>query len=167
IFKNTFADMEYMAALMKDSNTRPEIEVYDVGQLFNLKQLIKDGHLEAPFNIQFVLGVLGANGGEPDQLIHMLRTAERLFGQDSFTWSAAGVGYPNEFNLAALSLMLGGNIRVGIEDNLRVRRTEVAKSNADLVTKAVELAALFDRSPASPAEARTRLGLKGNEHVGF
>ena len=77
------------------------------------------------------------------------------------------MGYPNEFNLAALSLMLGGNIRVGIEDNLRVRRTEVAKSNADLVTKAVELAALFDRSPASPAEARTRLGLKGNEHVGF
>ncbi|MBY4130134.1 3-keto-5-aminohexanoate cleavage protein [Rhodococcus fascians] len=167
IFKNTFADMEYMAALMKESNTRPEIEVYDVGQLFNLKQLIKDGHLEAPFNIQFVLGVLGANGGEPDQLIHMLRTAERLFGQDSFTWSAAGVGYPNEFNLAALSLMLGGNIRVGIEDNLRVRRTEVAKSNTDLVVKAVELAALFDRTPASPAEARSRLGLKGNEHVGF
>ncbi|MGH3316028.1 MAG: 3-keto-5-aminohexanoate cleavage protein [Nocardioidaceae bacterium] len=167
IFKNTFADMTYMAEQMREAATRPEIEVYDVGQLYNLQQLVKDGLLEPPFNLQFVLGVLGANAAEPDQLIHMLRTAERLFGQDTFTWSAAGVGYPGEFNLAALSLMLGGNVRVGLEDNLRVRRRESATSNLDLVEKVVDLAALFDREPATPDEARQRLGLKGADAVAF
>ena len=167
IFKNTFADMAYMAEQMRQAGTRPEIEVYDVGQLFNLQQLVKEELLAPPFNIQFVLGVLGANAAEPDQLIHMLRTAERLFGRDAFTWSAAGVGYPGEFDLVALSLMLGGNVRVGLEDNLRVRRSEQAKSNAALVDKAVELARLMDRSPATPAEAREQLGLKGQDAVGF
>jgi uncharacterized protein (DUF849 family) len=167
IFKNTFADMAYMAEQMRQADTRPEIEVYDVGQLFNLQRLVKEGLLEPPFNIQFVLGVLGANAAEPDQLIHMLRTAQRLFGSDSFTWSAAGVGYPGEFDLVALSLMLGGNIRVGLEDNLRVRRSEKATSNAALVDKAVELARLMDRAPATPDEARKNLGLKGLEAVAF
>jgi uncharacterized protein (DUF849 family) len=97
----------------------------------------------------------------------MLPTAERLFGMGNFTWSAAGVGYPGEFQLAALGLMLGGNIRVGLEDNLRVRRSDMAKSNGDLVEKAVELAALFDRAPASPGEARARLGLKGSADTDF
>lgn len=167
IFKNTFADMTYMAQLMRESETRPEIEVYDVGQLFNLQQLVKDGILEPPFNLQFVLGVLGANAAEPDQLLHMLRTAQRLFGEDAFTWSAAGVGYPGEFNMAALSLMLGGNVRVGLEDNLRVRRREAASSNSALVDKAVSLAAMFDREPTTPDEARERLGLKGAHAVAF
>lgn len=167
IFRNTFADMTYMAGLMRESGTRPEIEVYDVGQLFNLQQLIKEGVLEPPFNLQFVLGVLGANAAEPDQLLHMLRTAQRLFGEDSFTWSAAGVGYPAEFMLAGLSVMLGGNVRVGLEDNLRVRRREQAASNADLVEKAKALAALYDREPATPDEARARLGLKGSGGVAF
>lgn len=167
IFKNTFADVTYLAGLMDAAATRPEIEVYDVGHLFNLRQLIKDGVLAPPFNLQFVLGVLGANMFEPDQLIHMLRTAERLFGTDSFTWSAAGVGYPGEFQMAALSMMLGGNVRVGLEDNLRVRRRDNAKSNVDLVEKAVELAALFDRTPATPDEARAYLGLKGSKDTDF
>jgi uncharacterized protein (DUF849 family) len=167
IFKNTFADVTYLAGLMDAAGTRPEIEIYDVGHLFNLRQLIKDEVLAPPFNLQFVLGVLGANMVEPDQLIHMLRTAERLFGVGNFTWSAAGVGYPGEFQLAALGLMLGGNIRVGLEDNLRVRRRDMAKSNGDLVEKAVELAALFDRSPASPDEARAHLGLKGSDDTDF
>ena len=167
IFKNTFADVTYLSGLMQAAGTRPEIEIYDVGHLFNLRQLIKDGVVTPPFNLQFVLGVLGANMVEPDQLIHMLRTAERLFGIGNFTWSAAGVGYPGEFQLAALGLMLGGNIRVGLEDNLRVRRRDMAKTNADLVEKAVELSALFDRTPASPAEARAYLGLKGSDDTDF
>lgn len=167
IFKNTFADITYLAGLMQQSGTRPEIEVYDVGQLFNLKQLVKDGVLEPPFNLQFVLGVLGAAMAEPDQLIHLLRTAQRIFGEDAFTWSAAGVGYPGEFSMAALSLMLGGNVRVGLEDNLRVRRRESATSNADLVTKAVGLAEMFDREPATPGEARHVLGLKGTDDLAF
>jgi uncharacterized protein (DUF849 family) len=167
IFKNTFADMAYMAARMREAGTRPEIEVYDVGQLYNLRQLVKEDVLSPPFNLQFVLGVLGANAAEPDQLLHMLRTAERLFGPESFTWSAAGVGYPGEFNLVALSLMLGGNVRVGLEDNLRVRRDEKAGSNVALVDKVVELAAMFDRTPATPDEVRQILGLKGLDDVAF
>ncbi|MBU8815095.1 3-keto-5-aminohexanoate cleavage protein [Mycolicibacterium goodii] len=167
IFKNTFADMTYMAEQMRQSDTRPEIEVYDVGHIYNLEQLVSDGVLEPPFNLQFVLGVLGANAAEPDQLIHMLRTAERVFGRESFTWSAAGVGYRGEFGLAALSLILGGNVRVGLEDNLRITRTENATSNAQLVRKAVDLAATFDRTPATPDEARRFLGLKGVAAVGF
>ena len=167
VFRNSFADMAYMASLFQDHGTRPEIEVYDVGQLFNVRQLIADGLIETPFNMQFVLGVLGANAAEPDQFLHMLRTAERLFGADGFTWSAAGVGYPGEFNLAALSLMLGGNVRVGIEDNLRLRHGEAANSNADLVRKVVELARLFDREPATPQEARIHLRLKGASDLGF
>lgn len=161
VFRNTFADMEYLAGLMTAARTRPEIEVYDVGQLYNVRRLVADGVLEPPFNLQFVLGVLGANAVEADQLVHMVRTAERLFGVGGFTWSAAGIGYPGQYQVAALALVMGGNLRVGLEDNLRVRRGEQAKSNADLVTKVVDLAALFDRSPASPAEAREYLGLRG------
>jgi uncharacterized protein (DUF849 family) len=159
VFRNTFADMTYLAGLMREAGTRPEIEIYDVGQLYNLRRLVREGVLEPPFNIQFVLGVLGANAVEPDQLLHMLRTAERLFGMGSFTWSAAGVGYPGQFHIAGLALVLGGNIRVGLEDNLRLRRAAPARSNAELVGKAVELAALFDRDPASPTEAREYLSL--------
>ncbi|MCM2578185.1 3-keto-5-aminohexanoate cleavage protein [Streptomyces meridianus] len=167
IFKNTFADVTYLAQLMEESGTRPEIEVYDVGQLYNLQYLVKEGVLRPPFNLQFVLGVLGANAAEPDQLLHMLRTAQRLFGEDAFTWSAAGVGYPGEFRMAGLSLMLGGNVRVGLEDNLRVERRKAAGSNAELVEKAVRLADLYDRRPATPGEARRVLGLKGAEGVAF
>jgi uncharacterized protein (DUF849 family) len=167
IFKNTFADIAFLAELMRETGTAPEIEVYDVGQLFNLRQLIKEGVVSTPFNLQFVLGVLGGNGVEPDQLVHMLRTAQRLFGQEAFTWSAAGVGYPGEFDLAALSLMLGGNVRVGLEDNLRLRRHDLATSNRELVEKVASLATFFDREPATPEEARARLGLKGASDVGF
>lgn len=167
IFKNTFADIGYLARLMEESDTKPEIEVYDVGQLYNLQYLVKEGVLRPPFNLQFVLGVLGANAAEPDQMLHMLRTAQRLFGEDTFTWSAAGVGYPGEFRMAGLSLMLGGNVRVGLEDNLRVERRKAAASNADLVEKAVALAALYDREPTTPDEARQRLGLKGADGVAF
>lgn len=167
IFKNTFSDMIFLAQLMGRSDTRPEIEVYDVGQLFNVKHLVSEGVLRPPFNIQFVLGVLGGNAPEPDQLIHMLRTAERVFGSDAFTWSAAGVGYRGEFAMAALALMLGGNVRVGLEDNLRVTRSRHANSNADLVSKVVQLAEHFDRRPATPEEARQVLHLKGADAVAF
>ena len=97
----------------------------------------------------------------------MLRTAERCFGVGDFNWSAAGVGYPGEFVMATMALMLGGNIRVGLEDNLRVSRTAQADSNRELVEKAVRLAEQFDREPATAAEAREILGLKGQAAVGF
>lgn len=166
VFRNTFANMEYMAGQMRVAQAKPEIELYDVGQLYNLRHLVSRDLLDTPLHLQFVLGVLGANAAELDQLVHMLRTAQRLLGDD-FTWSAAGVGYPGEFHLVAASLMLGGHVRVGLEDNLRVRRDARARSNVDLVDKAVELARLFDREPATPDDARKLLGLKGAGAVAF
>ena len=124
------------------------------------------GLLDTPIHLQFVLGVMGANAALIEQFMHMRRTATDLFG-DNFTFSAAGVGYPAEYHLAAMCLMLGGHVRVGLEDNLRVRRDKRAESNAELVEKAVALAALFDREPATPDEAREMFGLKGRAAVAF
>jgi uncharacterized protein (DUF849 family) len=109
--------------------------------------------------VQFVLGVLGANAATLEQLVHMRRTAVELFGAERFTWSAAGVGHPGQFQLAAAALMLGGHIRVGLEDNLRVEADRRADSNAALVEKAMALAPLLDRAPANAGEARRLLGL--------
>jgi uncharacterized protein (DUF849 family) len=105
-----------------------------------------------------VLGVLGANAATIEQLVHMRRTAISLFGTE-FTWSAAGVGYPAEFHLAAAALMMGGHVRVGLEDNLRVTMDRRAASNAELVEKAMTLAPLLDREPVGAAEAREILGI--------
>ena len=166
IFRNTFADMEKICAMMREANVKPELEAYDVGHLFNIAHLLSRDLLERPVHIQFVLGVLGANQARIDQAMHMLHTAQSLFGED-FTWSAAGVGYPAEYQLAALGIMLGGQLRVGLEDNLRLSRARRAESNAELVVKAVELAAIFDRPPATPDQARAFFGLKGRDAVAY
>lgn len=159
VFRNTFADMSRLAELFREAGTKPEYEVYDVGHLYNLRHLADEGLVDFPLHIQFVLGVLGANAATLDQLVHTRRTAIELFGADGFTWSAAGVGYPGQFHLAASSLMLGGHVRVGLEDNLRVAIDRRAESNAELVEKAMTLAPLLDRAQATPDEARELLGL--------
>lgn len=166
VFRNSFADLEHVAQVMRDTNTKPEIEVYDVGHLYNLRHLVDRDLVDLPLQVQFVLGVLGGNAAQVDQLVHMVRTAQRLFGDD-LTWAAAGVGYPGEFEIAANALTLGGHVRVGLEDNLRVRRADRATSNVDLIDKASQLLDLFDRVPATPEEARKYLGLKGSAAVGF
>jgi uncharacterized protein (DUF849 family) len=158
VFRNTFADIERLSELFREAGTKPEYEVYDVGHLYNLAHLAEQGLLDFPIHVQFVLGVLGANAATIEQLVHMHRTASSLFGE-RFTWSAAGVGYPAEFHLAATALMMGGHVRVGLEDNLRVALDRRAASNAELVTKAMALAELLDRTPASAAEAREMLGI--------
>jgi uncharacterized protein (DUF849 family) len=159
IFKNTFADMQRLSELFREAGTKPEYECYDVGHLYNLRYLADNDLVDFPIHIQFVLGVLGANAASLEQFLHMHRTAVSLFGADGFTWSAAGVGYPGQFHLAAAALMLGGHIRVGLEDNLRVTLTRRATSNAELVEKAMELSTMLDREPAGPADARELLGL--------
>jgi uncharacterized protein (DUF849 family) len=159
VFRNTFADLHRLAELFREAGTKPEYEVYDVGHLYNLRHLADEGLVDFPIHVQFVLGVLGANAATLDQLLHMRRTAVSLFGEDAFTWSAAGVGYPAQFHLAAAALMLGGHVRVGLEDNLRVAEDRRAGSNAELVEKAMALAPLLDREPASAALARDLLGL--------
>ena len=166
IFRNTFADMEKVCQMFREAGAKPELEAYDVGHLYNIKYLLGKGLLDTPVHIQFVLGVMGANAATIEQFMHMRRTASDLFGDD-FTWSAAGVGYPAEYHLAAMCLMLGGHVRVGLEDNLRVRRDKRAESNAELVEKAVALAKMFDREPATPDEAREAFRLKGRAAVAF
>lgn len=166
IFRNTFADMERICAMVREAKVKPELEAYDVGHLFNIAHLLSRGLLDPPVHIQFVLGVLGANHARIDQTMHMLHTARSLFGDD-FTWSAAGVGYPAEYQLAALGIMLGGQMRVGLEDNLRLSRSRRAETNAELVDKAVRLAEIFDRAPATPDQARAFFGLKGLDAVNY
>jgi uncharacterized protein (DUF849 family) len=159
VFRNTFSDLYRLSELFREADTKPEYEVYDVGHLYNLHHLAEQELVDFPFHVQFVLGVLGANSASIEQLVHMRATATGLFGAESFTWSAAGVGYPGQFHLAASALMMGGHMRVGLEDNLRVTASERAESNAALVEKAMALAPLLDREPASAGEARGLLGL--------
>ncbi len=160
VFRNTFADTYRLAELFREAGTKPELETYDVGHLYNVAHLLEQELLDPPLHIQFVLGVLGANAATLEQLLHMRRTANDLFGAGAYTWSAAGVGYPGEFHLAATALMLGGHVRVGLEDNLRLDVERRAASNAELVEKAMTLAPLLDREPATADEARAILGLR-------
>jgi uncharacterized protein (DUF849 family) len=160
VFRNTFADTYRLAELFREAGTKPELETYDVGHLYNVAHLLEQELLDPPLHIQFVLGVLGANAATLEQLLHMRRTANDLFGAGAYTWSAAGVGYPGEFHLAATALMLGGHVRVGLEDNLRLDLERRAASNAELVEKAMTLAPLLDREPATADEARAILGLR-------
>ena len=159
VFRNTFGDIERMAELFREAGTKPEYELYDVGHLYNLHHLAEASLVDPPLHLQFVLGVLGANAATLEQLVHMHRTATSLFGSE-FTWCSAGVGYPAEFHLAAAALTMGGHVRVGLEDNLRVELDRRAASNAELVEKALTLARLLDRSPVGAAEARDLLGLR-------
>lgn len=159
VFRNTFADVYRLSELFREAGTKPEYEVYEPGHLYNLRHLADQGLVDFPLHVQFVLGVLGASAASLPQLMHMRATALSLFVADGFTWSAAGVGYPAQFHLAAASLMLGGHIRVGLEDNLRVARDRRAGSNAELVEKAMAMAALLDREPADADAARELLGL--------
>jgi uncharacterized protein (DUF849 family) len=160
VFRNTFEDLYRLSELFRDAGTKPEYEAYDVGHLYNLHHLAEQELVDFPLHVQFVLGVLGANAATLDQLLHMRRTAISLFGEDGFTWSAAGVGYPGQFHLAAAALMLGGHMRVGLEDNLRVTMDDRAGSNAELVRKAMALAPLLDRAPAGADDARALLSLR-------
>lgn len=159
VFRNTFADLYRLAEIFRAAGTKPEYECYDSGHVYNLAHLADAGLVDFPIHVQFVLGVLGANAGRVEQLVHMVATAERVFGAANFTWCAAGIGYPAQFHLAATACALGGHVRVGLEDNLRLRRDRRASSNAELVEKASAIAVLLDREVASPAETRALLGL--------
>ena len=160
VFRNTFKDMYRLAEIFREAETKPEFEAYDVGHLYNLLHLTEQDLVDTPFHVQFVLGVLGANAGTIEQLVHMRQTALNVFGAGAFTWSTAGISYPAEFHLAATALMLGGHVRVGLEDNLRVTADRRATSNAELVEKAVTLAPLLDREVATADETREILGLR-------
>ena len=158
VFRNTFQDLEHMCRVMSETGTKPELEVYDVGHLYNVVHLLEAGLLETPVHIQFVMGVLGAIGARAEELFHLRERGRALIGEH--TWSVAGVGYAGEFGLATISLVLGGHVRVGLEDNLRLRPGRLAPSNASLVEKIARIARELDREPATADEARAILGIR-------
>lgn len=166
VFKNTFADIEGLSKMMVQEDTKPELEIYDVGHLYNLSYLVRKGYLKLPAHLQFVMGVMGGISNNIDDFLYLKRTADRLFG-DNYTWSVIGIGYPAAFQLGSIACMLGGHVRVGMEDNLRITNESLAKSNAELVDKMIRLAREFDREPATPEEVRQILGLKGLDKVSF
>jgi len=164
IFKNTFADLEYVVKeLGQGHGTRFEFECYDLGHLYNLAWLIDQGWLEPPFFVQMVFGILGGVGADLDNLQHMHTIADKLFG-DSYEWSVLAAGR-HQMPFATQAAMLGGNVRVGLEDSLWIGRGELAASNADQVRKIRGIVESLGYRVATPDEARERLGLKGREHV--
>ena len=167
IFRNTFGDIEKLCQMMKENDTQSEYEVYDVGHLYNLNFLIRKNIIKLPVWLQFVTGVLGGIGATLEEVMHLKQTGDRLFGADNYKWSVIGAGYPAEFNLATLAIMMGGHARVGMEDNIFVEKGVLAKSNAELVEKVVRIARELGREIATPDEARKILGLKGKDKVNF
>jgi uncharacterized protein (DUF849 family) len=167
VFRNTFEDMEYILNAMKESDVKPELEIYDVGHLHNAAWLVKDGLLKPPIHMQFVTGVLGGIGGEPENILHLKNMADRLIGHENYTWSVVGVGFPRQFYVGSLSTIMGGHVRVGLEDNIYVERGVLAKSSGELVAKMVRIAKELGREIATPDEARKILGLKGPDKVNF
>jgi len=158
VFPNTFESMEKMCKIMDASGTKPELEAYDVGHLYNIAYLLQAGIVKPPITMQFVTGILGGIGSSPYDIMNMHQTADRLFGKDQYNWSVIGAGKA-EFPDAMLSLILGGHVRVGMEDNLYLSKGVFAKSNAELVAKMVRMMADLDMEPATPAEAREMLVL--------
>jgi uncharacterized protein (DUF849 family) len=165
IFKNTFADMEsILDKLGKGCGTRFEFECYDVGHLYSLAHFRDRGLVEGPLFIQFVLGILGGIGADPENLAHMKRIADKLFGEDyRFSVLAAG---RHQMPLVTMAAAMGGNVRVGLEDSLYDGRA-LAKSNADQVRRIRAIIEGLSLEVATPTEARAMLALKGGDKVAF
>lgn len=159
IFQNTFADMEVMVKTMNEHGTKPELECYDVGHVYNAKFLKDVGLIQGKPYLQFVLGINGALGSAVEDLNMMKETADRLFGVGGYHWSAFGAGKA-EFPICTQNLFLGGHVRVGMEDNLYLAKGVMAKNNGELVEKMVRIMKEFDYEPATPDEGREILGLK-------
>ena len=167
IFPNTFATIEYaLTELGEKHGTKFEFECYDLGHLYNIKWFIDKGLIKPPFFVQFVLGILGGAGAELENLQFLHKTADRLFGAANYEWSVLGAGR-HQMPLATQSALLGGNLRVGLEDSLYIERGELAVSNAQQVEKARRIVEELGRRVATPDEARERLGLKGGDKVAF
>jgi uncharacterized protein (DUF849 family) len=159
IFKNTFADIERILTSCSRSGTRFEIECYDIGHLYTAAHFLDRGIVAAPLFIQGVFGILGGIGAHPDDVSHMKRTADRLFGDD-YLFSVLGAGR-NQFPVATQSLLMGGNVRVGLEDSLWEAPGQLARSNAVQVQKVRAVIEALSLEVATPVEARQMLQLKG------
>ena len=166
IFRNTFRDIAYILETLAGKGVKFEHECYDVGHLYNLAHFIDRTLVKPPFFVQMVFGVLGGIGPDLDNLMFMHRTAERLFGKDSYHWSVLAAGR-HQMPFVTQAALLGGHVRVGLEDSLFIGRGRLAASNAEQVAKIVGILAEMGHEPATPAEAREMLGLKGGNKVEF
>lgn len=165
VFRNSFQDIEFILATCYENDTRFEFECYDIAHLYNLKHFLDRGLVKPPLFIQSVFGILGGIGTHPEDVMHMKRTADRLFG-DAYRWSVLGAG-ASQFRIATMAASMGGNVRVGLEDSLWLGPGELAPDNASQVTKMRQVLEGIGYEVATPAEAREILELKGPENVAF
>lgn len=166
IFRNTFRDIDHIIRTMSESGTRFEHECYDVGHLYNLAYFVDQGLIKPPFFIQMIFGILGGIGPDLENLMFMKSTADRLFGRDNFQWSVLAAGR-HQMPFLTQAALMGGHVRVGLEDSLFIERGVLATSNAQQVAKIVRIIKEMGREPATAAEAREMLGLKGGDRVEF
>lgn len=165
VFRNSFKDIEFVLKTCYDNDTRFEFECYDISHLYNLAHFASRGLVKPPYFVQSVFGILGGIGTHPEDVAHMKRTADRLFGDD-FRWSVLGAG-ASQFRVAAQAAAMGANIRVGLEDSLWAGKGRLATSNAQQVEFAVKIIEGLGLAVASPDEARQILALKGGDRVNF
>jgi uncharacterized protein (DUF849 family) len=165
IFRNTFADIEYILTTCAQNGTRFEVECYDIGHLYTLAHFVDRGLIQPPLFVQSVFGILGGIGGHPEDVMQMKRTADRLFG-DQYRWSVLGAGR-NQMQIAAMAAAMGGNVRVGLEDSLWIGPGRLAESNAQQVRLARQIIEGLGLGVASSDEAREILALKGGDRVDF
>ena len=164
IFPNTFKSLKVFCETMNEVGTKPELEVYDVGQITNLAQIIMEGYLKKPLYLQFVLGILGGIPATIENLIFLTGTARQVLGEFVLSVCAAG---RHQFPMGVVNMLQGGHMRVGLEDNLYLSKGVLAKSSAEQVEKAIRIARELGLEPASPDDARQILGLKGLDKVGY
>lgn len=165
VFRNSFKDIEYVLETCYGNGTRFEFECYDISHLYNLAHFADRGLVKPPFFVQSVFGLLGGIGTHPEDVMHMKRTADRLFGSD-YRWSVLGAG-KDQFRIATQAVAMGGNIRVGLEDSIWISRSKLAESNAQQVVKARSVVEGLGLEIATPDEAREMLSLKGGDAVNF
>ena len=165
ILSNTFAQIERALTELSDHGTRFEFECYDVGHLYNLAHFVDRGMIKPPFFVQSIFGILGGIGPDPENLMHMKTTADRLFGNEYYL-SVLAAGR-HQFPLVTMGAILGGNVRVGLEDNLYLSKGQLAPSNAAMVAKIRRILEELSLNIATPDEARAMLGTKGAANTGI
>jgi len=166
IFRNTFRDITYILETLSAAGTKFEHECYGVGHLYNLAHFVDRGLVKPPFFVQMIFGILGGIGPDLDNLVFMKRTADRLFGAESYQWSVLAAG-KHQMSFLTQAALLGGNVRVGLEDSLFLERGRMAASNAEQVVKIRRILSEMGIEPATPTEARQMLNLKGGDRVKF
>jgi uncharacterized protein (DUF849 family) len=166
IFRNTFKDIEYVLKHLGEAHdTRFEFECYDVGHLYNLAHFLDRGLVKAPLFVQTIFGILGGIGADHENVVHMKTVADKLFGDD-YCWSVLAAGR-HQLPLVTMAAIMGGNVRVGLEDSLYLGKGQLAKSNAEQVRRIRTILENLSLEIATPQEARQSLALKGGDQVAF